>query len=325
MPEVPIQAFNFSGGPVAPNGWHFKPRRVQPTSFDFNTGKRSYIPKESYVPEAAASWITRSPHIGPSLPISASGVMGTPEPTNPSHIITLRFGNTVFEDVNDNDLTGFILGSDSYYRTDAGYWQFNYPYPPTCAIAEIVKNPVGSLEFYAVAQSRRYPFNLGSSAPSAENPIIKFLFDFGGETQITTDITLAQTLGGYEYYRGGPVTLTDFPEGDFLVRIRAMDSFGAVSNWAYVTVVAQETNSRFGSFVDNTNVLYSAVNDGDNVVFSRFKNGMDSREIISTIEGARNPSLDYDRRTNHYTITYEDRETKEQYIAHSTDGGVTWQ
>lgn len=330
MPEIPVRALQSSGGTLT-LGWKFYPYRVPPTTYGYGTSNTVYTPLESYDEDSAQSWFLRSPLAGAPFSISASGVTGDPIPTiTPSQIITLSFGDTDFEDVNDNDFTGFFLGDggldgSSNYRSATTRWNIIYGWPVMSAIAEVVKTGSG-LEFYAVALTRRWPFNLNASNPSAENPIVKFLFDFGDSVQTTEEISTAGSEGGEEYYRGGPVLFDDVPDGEeFQVRIRAMDSLGAVSNWAYVTIAATESDVGFGSIIDRTGTIFSAVKDGDNVQVSRFPAGASSRELRAQILNASNPSYTLDKTTNTHYVSYADRSTGAQMVVKSVDGGRTWQ
>lgn len=331
MPEIPLRAFRYDGLSGSPTGWTFYPFRYPQLRYRIGSANMTYSPMETLTVGSAASWFALSGMVTAPFPISASGFLGSPDPVdNPlTFDFTLRFGPTDFDDINDDDLTGIFLGNNgsiaSNYRNGSIAWRLNYGTPPIAVIAEIVQGDSG-MEFYAVASSRRWPMPLTYIVPSAENPIVKFQFDFGGSVLTTTEIVNTGPMiegSDVEVYRGGPVLLPEFPDGDFEVRVRAMDSYGAVTNWGLVTVSPHY--KRFGSDTDASGRFFSAVNSASSVVVSSFTEGAGTREMLSDRADARNPSYAIDRVKNVHYMAYENRTNGITTLVMSRDGGVNWQ
>lgn len=319
MPTVPIRS-NSGQGNIGSAGWTFVAYRYPSVVFN---GARTA--SSAFTPSNGLSWQMNHVEQGGLQVVSNAGVSAAPTPTGtPDRIdFNLTFPATDFDDIEDDDKVGFMLGSGSQYHNGTRRWAFTYAGPPVSYAAEVVRDEL-DYEFYAVARSVRWPLSISSFTPSAPNPIVRFQFVFPGDSvQTTTSISLDSAIGGFEYYRGGPVAYTA-PDGEpFTVRIRAIDSFGAVSNWAYVTMagVAGVAKPRFGSILDAAGVLYSAVNDGDNVQIYRFPNGAASRQSLAVIPNAKNPSYAYDKRKNRHFVSYEDRSDGAQKMVYGLNSG----
>jgi hypothetical protein len=102
------------------------------------------------------------------------------------------------------------------------------------------------------------------------------------------------------------------------------DNDGATDTFGPQQILLKESPARFGSFVDAENhVLFSAVNDGDNVQVSRFPNGAASRELLAVIPDAKNPSL-WRSGARTITLAYTDRSDGACKLLTSTDDGRTF-
>lgn len=152
--------------------------------------------------------------------------------------------------------------------------------------------------------------NVDASASSDEDSagIAAYQWDWDGDG--TFDESTSEPTASHTYDE----------EGEYTVKLRVLDMDGGESLIVAGEAVAA-AGGRFGSFVDATGALYSAVNDGDNVQVSRFRNGVASRELLAVIANAKNPSLTWNPSRNVQLLSYEDTSDGAQKLVVSRISG----
>lgn len=108
-------------------------------------------------------------------------------------------------------------------------------------------------------------------------------------------------------------------DGEYTVKLRVKDNDGIYDEITITVVV--DNPYLFGSMVDaTTGVLFTALNEGDNVQVYRFPSGTASREALATITDAKNASL---TRGSDAVITlgYTQRSSGDCVTATSDDDG----
>jgi len=288
MPTIPVRASRVGFSTTLPAAtWGIEAYKLATVR---HAGGAPYNVTETPPPaQTATEWMAVMVADGAPAAMSAGGisvtpnpVMGDPDPLN----FFIHVPETDFEDVNDETHAGISV-SALYHASGSNYRWSGTGQVGQAGIADAVRSGL-EYQIKAVAYSRNWP-----TPGSASNPIVKFLFDFGDEVLTTTSVSYEMTSGNFNYYKSAPVSYTA-PDGDgFSVRIRALDSLGLVTNWAYANIgEAPELSARFGSCVDPaTGTMFSAVNEGDGVRINRFKDGISSRESLAFIESARASSL----------------------------------
>lgn len=108
------------------------------------------------------------------------------------------------------------------------------------------------------------------------------------------------------------------------VVLRVVDNEGLLSPPVTMSFIYYRVPPMMGMVDDAAGQIFTAAQSNENVAIARFQGGMATREVVYLIPNAKNPSYALNEKSNTHYVGYEDRETKEQKVVVSRDGGETW-
>lgn len=107
--------------------------------------------------------------------------------------------------------------------------------------------------------------------------------------------------------------------------LRVRDNEGLLSLPIPLSFVYYHIPSTVGLIDDPAGAIFAASQVNENVEVAHLPGGLATRKTVYVIPNAKNPGYAYNARTGKHYVSYEDRETKEQKVVASVDGGSSWQ
>jgi hypothetical protein len=244
-----------------------------------------------------------------------SGIVVTGSPTG---------GTQGFDGVDHGfDQYGVPLTFTTFHR----WWEAFFEFDSAMPVAYRLRSPYGEYSPWVelkVIPEGHFDLNEDSevdagSSVAVTSPIVNYRFQYtdpdSGDLVIQDSDSPALDVG----------ELLASHEGETLEVYLAVTSEQGCIGEYNGTITLKEDFVQFGSFIDRTGTLYSAVNEGNNVRVSRFKQGVASRELLALVPNAKNPSLALVSARGTQLLSYEDRSDGAQKLVRSTDGGRTFQ
>lgn len=281
----------------------------------------------------------------PSITVYKRGEAGTEAPfitfstTDPDGWrLDGNYGNTFHVDSDTPNGWAFSLSGENVTftipanaqflnsRTGGGAGQLYY------GLDENHTSPVDAqyvLTFIQGGVHRRYEFSVRNV-----RPVAAFEVEVDGDL-VTVDATASSDEDGsivaYHWDWDGngtedqttssaTPTHTYTAEGDYEIRLQVQDD--GTGRSLFVTQNVRIEFGIVGQYVDAGGAVYTAVTEGTDILVYRFKGGTSSRETLTSISNARNPSIF--KIDGIFYLAYSERSTGNAVILRSRDGAFNF-